>query len=114
MEGSNETLSRDEYDALMSKTSEANNTSDQVMAKDDEKRNGNTASTEAGFEPGESAPRSKQTLTEAGKPEKKRKAGKVVADDRDEEGGRNSVSESKVNKPKKKAKAIKLSFGNEE
>lgn len=114
VEGSNETLSKDEYDALMSKTSEANEASDQALSKDDEKPTGHAASTEAGSAAMESAPISKQILTEAGKPEKKRKAGKVVADDRDEGGEEDGVSQSKAKKPKRKAKAMKLSFGNEE
>lgn len=103
MEGSNENMSKDEFEALTTETPKES--TDQKPLQEVKELEPVTE---------DLAPRRKQLLTEAGKSDKKRKAGKVLGTEpySDESMKTGDVSERK--KPKVMAKAIKLSFGNEE
>jgi len=103
---SNETLSKTEYEALMRKE----NLEDETPAK----ANGGDEHSRARKSADGPPVLSKQYITEIGNVRKKRKAVKVVGDT--EEGPESHDRPSKVlsSKPKKKAKAVKLSFGDDE
>lgn len=113
VEGSNDTLSKEEYDALVSKTAGADDGTGHVPGNAYDEDPEIKATKGGGGLSEEPAVRSKQTLTEVGKSEKKRKAGKVVAEDQDGKGGKPDGGANGIKKPRKKAKAIKLSFGSE-
>jgi hypothetical protein len=106
MEETNQPLSKAEYDAL-------------VSGKDG-KEEGESATDEAGKEKdGDAKSHPKDKIAEVGANAKKRKAAKVISDDQDESKVRGETDVKKpeaksVKKPKKKAKAVKLTFGDED
>ncbi|KAH6883077.1 hypothetical protein BKA58DRAFT_434832 [Alternaria rosae] len=106
MEETNQSLSKEEYDAL-------------VSGKDD-KEGGEPAADEAGKKKDSDAKfQSKDKIAEVGAVSKKRKAAKIIGDDQDEsmKGEETDVKKPEtksVKKPKKKAKAVKLTFGEDE
>jgi hypothetical protein len=109
MEGSDATISKEEYATLT-----GSKNSDQSDKKDDVVKSKQEAA-----ESKADAPRTKQKLTDVGIVSKKRKAIKVVGDDSEDETsvdrpsiGKGATSTAK--KPKKKANAIKLSFGGDD
>ena len=106
MEETNQSMSKEEYDAL-------------VSGKDD-KEGGEPAADEAGKkEDGDATSQSKDKIAEVGAVSKKRKAAKIIGDDQDEskkgeEADVKKPEAKSVKKPKKKAKAVKLTFGEDE
>ncbi|KAG9194251.1 hypothetical protein G6011_04286 [Alternaria panax] len=106
MEETNHSLSKEEYDALVS----GKDGKDEVE----------TATNEVGKKKDSgSESQSKDRIAEVGANAKKRKAAKIIGDDRKEsnERGEPAVKKSDtkaVKKPKKKAKAVKLTFGDED
>ncbi|KAI4672920.1 uncharacterized protein J4E78_001423 [Alternaria triticimaculans] len=106
MEETNQSLSKEEYDAL-------------VSGKDD-KEGGEPAADEAGKKKDSDATsQSKDKIAEVGAFSKKRKAAKIIGDGQDEskKGEEADVKKPEakpVKKPKKKAKAVKLTFGEDE
>jgi hypothetical protein len=105
MEETNQSLSKEEYDAL-------------VAGKDDNKDE--PAADEAGENKDNDAKsRSKEKIAEVGANAKKRKAAKIIGDDQDESEKEGEADVKKpdaksAKKPKKKAKAVKLTFGEDE
>lgn len=105
LEDTNQSLTKEEYEALLKDESGADGESfsDQVKG---EGRSHDVEEKEA----------KRDNVTEVGQVTRKRKAVKVVGDDTEEANDKLSkVRDAKVTKkPKKKAKAIKLSFGDQE
>jgi Domain of unknown function (DUF4604) len=102
LEGSDATISKEEYATLTgSKSSDQPDEKDVMVKSKQESAESNT-----------DAPRTKQKLTDVGIVSKKRKAIKVVGDDVKDEPSVDRSSTAK--KPKKKANAIKLSFGEDD
>ncbi|KAK0638173.1 hypothetical protein DIS24_g10082 [Lasiodiplodia hormozganensis] len=114
IEESNDTLTKAEYEALVNGGTEtANDTSDVAKEKD-----GDEAVVEQA--------KPKQQVASVGGASKKRKAVKIGSDADEEEGDEARATEKsgktedphkkdiKPKKPKKKTKAVKLSFGDEE
>ena len=104
MEETNQSLSKEEYDAL-------------VSGKDD--KTDEPAADEAGANKDSDAKsRSKEKIAEVGANAKKRKAAKIIGDDQDgSKEGETDVKKPEAKsakKPKKKAKAVKLTFGEDE
>lgn len=105
MEDTKESLTKEEYDALVSgkdlKDKEENVTEE--TSKEDSK---------------ESVTKQKDKITEVGAASKKRKVGKVISDEQDD--GQQESKDAKksdgkpMKKPKKKAKAVKLTFWEDE
>ncbi|KAJ9627882.1 hypothetical protein H2203_003100 [Taxawa tesnikishii (nom. ined.)] len=126
VEDSGDTLTKAEYDALMSgnggKAGDAETPGVTGQSTSDEPEASGSLPAEEGVDDAE---RKKQAIMEAGKASKKRKVAKVVggeddddddepADEKDGNGNNAPAAASKAaKKPKKKAKAIKLSFGDE-
>lgn len=110
-EESNRTLSKEEYEALLNgKSSEANATSVDTGTSE-----ATVTSTEQAPAPTEKdAAIARQGLTEVGVFQKKRKAVKVVARDEGEVDGTSEGKEPIRKRPKKKMKAVALSFGDYE
>ncbi|KAL1798278.1 hypothetical protein ACET3X_002315 [Alternaria dauci] len=106
MEETNQSLSKEEYDAL-------------VSGKDG-KEEEETAADEVGKKKdGDSTSQSKDKIAEVGANGKKRKAGKIIGEDQgeskeDEETGVKKPDAKPAKKPKKKTKAVKLTFGEDE
>jgi len=108
LEESNHALTKDEYDALVSGKD----------AKDSDKANVVRAGEERLAE-GET--KSKDKIVEVGSTAKKRKAAKVISDEQeaskkgeDDEDDAKAMKVKTVKKPKKRAKPVKLTFGEEE
>ncbi|KAH6625381.1 hypothetical protein C7974DRAFT_200530 [Boeremia exigua] len=101
LEDTNQSMSKEEYEAF--------------VAKDDSKEDTEQDVTESGKD-GES--KSKDKITEVGANAKKRKAAKIIgdeqADSKEQPKGAKEAEKKSVKKPKKKAKAVKLTFGDEE
>ncbi|PSN65838.1 hypothetical protein BS50DRAFT_677181 [Corynespora cassiicola Philippines] len=102
LEESNESMSKEEYEALMA-------------GKDPKEAD----SSKAGA--GDKAPGpepKKDNIAEAGKTSKKRKVAKVIGDeqehDKSEKPEKSDAAPKVIKKAKKKAKPVKLSFGDEE
>ncbi|KAK8220037.1 hypothetical protein M8818_000453 [Zalaria obscura] len=124
IEESNDTLSKEEYEALVSGKGDAGEGSGNTTVKgkstqDEPKASGALPPDGETDAPTSDGERKKQPA-EAGIGSKKRKVAKVAKvvgrDDGEEENEKNDTSESVpkiTKKPKKKAKAIKLSFGDE-
>ncbi|KAI9667358.1 MAG: hypothetical protein M1821_000173 [Bathelium mastoideum] len=110
LEESNNTLSKAEYEALIKAATGAKN--DKTTDADTSVNNGpNGADTERGKAEGSDKKPAQQQTTEIGMTQKKRKLGKIVTADESHE----ATAEPKSGKrPKKKAKAVKLSFGDDE
>ncbi|KAI4940133.1 uncharacterized protein J4E92_001421 [Alternaria infectoria] len=106
MEETNQSLSKEEYDAL-------------VSGKDD-KEGGEPTADEAGKnKDGDATSQSKDKIAEVGAVSKKRKVAKIIGDDQDEskkgeEADVKKPEAKSAKKPKKKAKAVKLTFGEDE
>jgi hypothetical protein len=101
LEDSNQSLTKAEYEALLS-----GKDPDKLETTDGEKKEEAEASETAAKEQ-----QPKDKITEVGKASKKRKAAKVIGG----EVAADVEKESKpAKKPKKKAKAVKLSFGDDE
>lgn len=106
MEETNQSLSKEEYDAL-------------VSGKDG-KEEEETATDEVGEKKdNDSKSQSKDKIAEVGANAKKRKAAKIISEDQGESKGEEETAVKKpdakpAKKPKKKAKAVKLTFGEDE
>lgn len=100
LEESNDTLSKAEYEALVNSDETSKN---QVAA-------GAEATSDERSKAGEKDQQKQQTI-EIGNPKKKRKLGKIVGTDEAQEATAERKSDKK---PKKKTKAVKLSFGDDE
>jgi len=103
LEDTNQSMTKEEYEAFVAKKDS------EYSSKEQE-----GASKEAGRE-GESS--SKDKITEVGVNAKKRKAVKIISeqeDSKDEPKHTKAGNKNTVKKPKKKAKAVKLTFGDEE
>ncbi|KAF2015023.1 hypothetical protein BU24DRAFT_226873 [Aaosphaeria arxii CBS 175.79] len=106
LEDTNQSLSKAEYDALVAGEDQPKD----APADEDQAAAG-------GEKKDASSQQSKDKIAEVGKMTKKRKAIKVIgADAEDEEDSKpNAKPDGKaVKKPKKKAKVVKLSFGDDE
>ena len=105
MEDTKESLTKEEYEALISGKEPKDK--DELKAEDGSKEEKTVEATNQ-----------KDKIAEVGAGSKKRKAAKVVSEDQDEpqdEQRRSSKADAQApKKPKKKAKAIKLTFGDEE
>ncbi|KAF2851810.1 hypothetical protein T440DRAFT_528313 [Plenodomus tracheiphilus IPT5] len=104
MEDTNQSLTKEEYEALVSGKD----------SNEGEHSSGKEESTNLAADDGKSIDK----IVEVGGNVKKRKAAKIISDEHDEtttQGRDVNKSNSKfVKKTKKKAKAVKLTFGNEE
>ncbi|CAN9123016.1 hypothetical protein CC77DRAFT_1023235 [Alternaria alternata] len=106
MEETNQSLSKEEYDAL-------------VSGKDG-KEGEETVTDEVGEKKdNDSKSQSKDKIAEVGANAKKRKAAKIISEDQSESKGEEETAVKKpdakpAKKPKKKAKAVKLTFGEDE
>ncbi|KAH8722648.1 hypothetical protein GQ44DRAFT_347681 [Phaeosphaeriaceae sp. PMI808] len=100
LEDSNQSLTKEEYDAFVS----GKNPGDEQTTMADD------ASKDA---PKDTELKQKDRIAEVGSGSKKRKAAKVIANEQ-EESKESTTSETKVIKKPKKAKAVKLTFGDEE
>jgi len=106
MEDTKESLTKEEYDAL-------------VSGKDPKDEDETTAEGVIKAEIEDSQKKQKDKIAEVGAGSKKRKAAKIISDEpgeTKEEGSKKSTqSDAKIiKKPKKKAKAVKLTFGDDE
>ena len=105
---SNDTLSREEYEALVS-----GKPADEAEEKGKDAEDPGNASLETRPQTEAQEPtRDKQRVQEIGKTSKKRKAVKVGGDDAEDEDDKPPKS-SQPKKVKKKAKPVKLSFGDD-
>jgi len=105
LEDTKESLTKEEYDALVS-----------GKESKDEEEHGTDASKEDATD---AEPKLKDKIAEVGAGNKKRKVGKIISDETEESPQDGSKVLEKngakpVKKPKKKAKAVKLTFGEEE
>tara|TARA_R110002003_G_scaffold235_14_gene17068 strand:- start:20663 stop:21076 length:414 start_codon:yes stop_codon:yes gene_type:complete len=106
LEDTKESLTKQEYEAL-------------VSGKDSENKEEDVAASVSKPDSAESERRQKDKIAEVGAATKKRKAAKIISDEQEEskkEAGKSEkATDGKVTKkPKKKAKAVKLTFGDEE
>lgn len=111
---SNDTLSKAEYEALVGGKVDGEDEEGAKLGEginpaglEDEKRERETKTEEVG------ATLKKQQIAEVGKNQKKRKVGKVVGEAEGEEGDQQQ-KKPEAKKVKKKAKAVKLSFGDDD
>jgi hypothetical protein len=101
LEDTNQSMTKAEYEAM-------------VAGKDAENDGISTEGVEKSQDPA-SATQARNTIVGVGKTTKKRKAAKVIGEERGEEKEDFKTSEKKVvKKAKKKGKPVKLSFGDEE
>jgi hypothetical protein len=105
LEDTNQSMTKEEYEAF--------------VAEKDSKKEGKPESGDDVKEQGKDVePKSKDKIAEVGSNAKKRKAAKIISDG--QEGSKDELNDTKksdaktVKKPKKKAKAVKLTFGDEE
>lgn len=106
LEDTNQSLTKEEYDALVAGKS----------PDDDQKPDSEVTAKDQGSE-AKSKPKDK--IAEVGATVKKRKAVKIISEEdegveRGAEGNSRKTDSKVVKKPKKKAKAVKLTFGDEE
>ncbi|KAH7386003.1 hypothetical protein BKA66DRAFT_440652 [Pyrenochaeta sp. MPI-SDFR-AT-0127] len=107
LEDTNQSLTKEEYDAL-------------VSGKDSKESDERTAEDEAAQEQTvKDSAKPKDKIVEVGANAKKRKAAKIISDDHEKSKDEDDKTSSKagtkpVKKPKKKAKAVKLTFGDED
>lgn len=106
LEDTNQSLSKAEYEALVASDDpkEEDTTADGTAAKPEGSENGPEKPT-------------KDNIAEVGKASKKRKAAKIIGEEQQDDKSDKSTKpgDTKVNKkPKKKAKPVKLSFGDQE
>jgi hypothetical protein len=102
LEDTKESLTKEEYEAL-------------VSGKDPKDKEEAGADDVSKVDVKESDPKQKDKIAEVGAGSKKRKAAKVISEEQDEDGKAPRQPDAKVTKkPKKKAKAVKLTFGDEE
>jgi hypothetical protein len=106
VEETNQSLSKEEYDAL-------------VSGKDGKDEDESTVDEAEKKKVSDAKSQSKDKIAEVGANAKKRKAAKIISDDQDEskKGAEKDVKEPDVKpakKSKKKAKAVKLTFGEDE
>ena len=105
LEETNQSMTKEEYEAFVAKKDPEND-------KSPEQENATKESSNDG------EMKSKDKITEVGANAKKRKAAKVIGDEhedsRDEPKDAKKANITSVKKPKKKAKAVKLTFGDEE
>ncbi|KAJ4305618.1 hypothetical protein N0V90_001149 [Kalmusia sp. IMI 367209] len=103
LEDTNQSLTKAEYDAM-------------VAGKDTEKDDEAVEAVEdANVTQKATAQHSKDNIAEVGKATKKRKVAKIIGEEKEDEPKESKATESKViKKAKKKAKPVKLSFGDEE
>ncbi|KAF2689231.1 hypothetical protein K458DRAFT_291050 [Lentithecium fluviatile CBS 122367] len=100
LEDTNQSMTKAEYEAMVADKDAEND----AAADGGEKSKETATSTHA-----------KDTIAEVGKPTKKRKAAKVIAEEKEEDEKDSKVSEKKVvKKAKKKGKPVKLSFDDPE
>ena len=108
LEDTNQALSKEEYEAL-------------VAGKDPKEKDDASEISGEQSKPAEEATQPKEHIAEVGKPNKKRKAVKIIGGDEEEEDKGGSAEKSAkssdakvIKKPKKKAKQVKLSFNDQE
>lgn len=104
MEETNQSLTKEEYDAL-------------VVGKDSTVEEDSSVAEAQKEETTSSESRSKDKIAEVGGITRKRKAAKVISDDKPDgevDTTTATKNEKAVKKPKKKAKTVKLTFGNDE
>jgi hypothetical protein len=102
LEDTKESLTKEEYEALVSGKD----------SKDKEEAGADGVSKDGATE---SDPKQKDKIAEVGAGSKKRKAAKVISEEQEEDGKTPKQADAKVTKkPKKKAKAVKLTFGDED
>jgi hypothetical protein len=103
LEDTNQSMTKEEYE-------------DFVKEKDSKDDDNNEQATKESAKNSESKPRDK--ITEVGANAKKRKAAKIISDEqedsKDELKNAKKTDAKTVKKPKKKTKAVKLTFGEEE
>ncbi|KAG9204193.1 hypothetical protein G6514_001265 [Epicoccum nigrum] len=105
LEDTNESMTKEEYEAF--------------VAEKDPKEDAASEQEGASKEPGKAADgKSRDKIAEVGANAKKRKAAKVIGDEqedsKDEPKDVKAAETKTVKKPKKKVKAVKLTFGDEE
>jgi hypothetical protein len=104
LEDTNQSMTKEEFEAF--------------IANKEPRNESNPAEEGAAKDHADSEIKSKDKITEVGTNAKKRKAAKIISDERED--GNDATKETKkldgkvVRKPKKKAKAVKLTFGEEE
>jgi hypothetical protein len=102
LEDTKESLTKEEYEALVSGND----------PKDKEEIGADDVSKDETKEPD---PKQKDKIVEIGAGSKKRKAAKIINEEQDEDLKATKQTDVKVTKkPKKKGKAVKLTFGDEE
>ncbi|KAI9711834.1 MAG: hypothetical protein M1820_001979 [Bogoriella megaspora] len=101
LEESNDTLSKAEYEALVKGDGGAEDGSKVVDEKEEGKKDGDAKDGKS----------SEQQTAGVGKVQKKRKVGKVVGRDEEQEGADEKAKKETKAKPKKKTKGVQLSFG---
>jgi hypothetical protein len=106
LEVTKESLTKEEYEAL-------------VSGKDSENKEEDVAASVSKPDSAESERKQKDKIAEVGAATKKRKAAKIISDEQEGSNAEAGKSEKARNgkmtkKPKKKAKAVKLTFGDEE
>ncbi|USP78230.1 uncharacterized protein yc1106_05504 [Curvularia clavata] len=108
LEETNQSLSKEEYDALVS-GKDGKGETEPVIEESEQK-----ADREVDLKP-------KDKIAEVGTNAKKRKAAKIIGGDQDDGTGENEAERNNekpatktAKKPKKKAKAVKLTFGDED
>jgi hypothetical protein len=103
LEDTNQSMTKEEYEGF-------------VKEKDSKDDDNNEQATKESAKNSESKPRDK--ITEVGANAKKRKAAKIISDEqedsKDELKNAKKTDAKTVKKPKKKTKAVKLTFGEEE
>jgi hypothetical protein len=102
LDDTKESLTKEEYEALVS----GKDVKDKVdIGADDVSKD----------EAKEPDPKQKDKITEVGAGSKKRKAAKIISEEQDQDAKAPHQTDVKVTKkPKKKGKAVKLTFGDEE
>lgn len=102
LEDTNQSMTKEEYKAFVARDPEEGSKEHEIASKE-------------AVREGES--KSKDKITEVGANAKKRKAAKIIGeqqDSKDEPKEAKAGDRNPVKKPKKKAKAVKLTFGDEE
>lgn len=107
MEDSNQSLTKAEYEALVAGKDE------EEKASGEDETTGKSKSAEDASK--ESVPhQSMDSIAEVGKAAKKRKAGKIIGGEDEDENDVKKANAKVVKKPKKKAKPVKLTFDDQE
>lgn len=105
LEDTNQSMTKEEYEAF--------------VAKKDSKEDGKSEQEDTTKESTkDDIVKSKDKITEVGSNAKKRKAAKIISDEQEDDKAQSKSTlkpdTKTVKKPKKKAKAVKLTFGDEE